>query len=126
MKKLKSIVLEFAERKESILYLVILIAVMGLLGWIVKDLALSSYSSSYIPIAPSTSIIFIVYSLLLFPNNIFTKSRISKIVTIVLTSFIGIFCLLIFLDYFLKFSWDIESLIIKVINISIQSDLILM
>jgi PAS domain S-box-containing protein len=113
MEKLKAIVHEYIKRKESFLFFVILIAGISLIGWVLKDFTLTAYSSSYIPIAPSTSIIFIIYSILLFSTNIFTKYRISKILSIVLTSVIGTFCLSIFLNYVLKFNWDIESLIIK-------------
>ncbi len=113
MEKLKAIFLDVIKKKESLLFCVILIACIALIGWVIKDFILTAYSSIYIPMPPSTAIIFIIFSILMYPSNIFIKSRIFKFTPIVLTTIIGAFCLLIFLNYFFKFSLDIESLIIK-------------
>jgi hypothetical protein len=47
-------------RKESLLFLILLIAGLSLLGWMFGKVILASLSSSFIPIAPSTAIIFIM------------------------------------------------------------------
>jgi PAS domain S-box-containing protein len=113
MERVKDFILDFVKKKESLLYCAILIAGISLIGWVVEDFVLTAFSSAYIPMAPITAIIFIFYSVYLFPSNRFTKSGGFKTASLITTIILGVLCLLIFLNYYIGFNLDIESIIIK-------------
>jgi PAS domain S-box-containing protein len=113
MKTIKSKVSQIINRKESLLFLILFVAGLSLIGWLSDKIFLSSFSSSYIPIAPSTAISFIVLSILILSNIYFEKVRILRSLSTVLVLLAGLFCFLIFLDYFFNFNWNIESIFVK-------------
>ena len=99
--------------KESLLFLILFIAGLSLLGWLFGKVILASVSSAFIPIAPSTAIIFIILSAGLLLQN---KFRESPIIQSFITAFIALvvlFCLNIFLVYLFNFTWEIENIFIK-------------
>ncbi len=105
--------LQILNRKEFPIYLVFLIAVMSLAGWLSGKMGLASYSMNYIPIAPANVLMLILLSVsFLFnmrkPNSGFISSLTKVIVILVV-----LFCLFILLNYEYGFSWDLEKLMVK-------------
>ena len=113
MNTVKSNFSQFIIRKESLVFLVLFIAGLSLLGWILGNLILASVSSAFIPIAPSTAIIFIILSSCLFLQNKFRESPAIQLFITVLVVLVVLFCLNIFLGYLFNFTWDIENIFIK-------------
>ncbi len=100
-------------RKAFLLYLLLLITGISLAGWLSGIKTLSSFSSAFIPIAPSTSVTFIILSIhfLLFIRYEKTRNYESGLTSLVVI--VGLFCLLLFFDYLFNFRWDIENIFIK-------------
>ncbi|RPH31836.1 MAG: PAS domain S-box protein [Bacteroidales bacterium] len=74
--------------------LIFLIGMLGFLGWASNALLLASYSDNFIPMAPDTSFIFLIFGLVLFTNSY--KSHIpiirtGTIITIAFLTFYGFF-----------------------------------
>jgi len=110
--KLFSLVQIF-KRKESLLFLVLFIAVFSLFGWLFGMITFTTFSEKYIPIAPSTAVIFIALCLLFLSHLYFRKSLFIQTVEALITIFVVLFCIEIVLDYFFNFSWDIENIFIS-------------
>ena len=108
----KSTFLQILKRKEALLFLIIFIAVLSLLGWLSGEIIIDSGSLIYIPIAPSTALLFFILSTLLILNLNFKKSRIIGSIIPPLFFLAALFCLLIILDYIFNFIWDIENIFI--------------
>jgi PAS domain S-box-containing protein len=113
MNTAKSTFFQIIKRKESLLFIILFIAGLSLLGWIFGKANLASISSAYIPIAPSTAIIFIILSGGLFHKNKIGKSHILQSFNTSLVALVVLFCLYIFLGYIFNFTWDIESIFVK-------------
>ena len=113
MNTIKSMFFQIIKRKESLLFLILFIAGLSLLGWIFGKVILASVSSAFIPIAPSTAIIFIILSSCLFLKNKIWESPIIQSFNTALIALVVLFCLNIFLGYLLNFTWDIENIFIK-------------
>jgi two-component system sensor histidine kinase/response regulator len=113
MNTAKSTFFQIIKRKESLILLILFLSGLSLLGWIFGKVILASISSAYIPIAPSTAIIFIILSSRLFLKNKIGESHIIQSFNTALVALVVLFCLNIFLGYLFKFTWDIENIFIK-------------
>jgi PAS domain S-box-containing protein len=113
MNTVKSIIFQILKRNETLLFLVLIIAGLSLFGWFSGKMDLATVSSTFIPIAPSSSLIFIIISILFFLPDKFEKSRINQSIIIAIVLLIILFSLNIFLDYIFNFPWDIEKVFIK-------------
>jgi two-component system sensor histidine kinase/response regulator len=100
------------KRKDSLLYVILLIAFMSLLGWLSGKMGLASYASKYIPMAPANVLILITLTIALLLKLKFEKSRLSFILTPAVL-FVVLFCLVILITYIFKFSWDIENIFVR-------------
>ena len=104
---------QIIKRKESLLFLILFIAGLSLIGWIFGKVILASVSSAFIPIAPSTAIIFIILSTCLFFINKKGKSSVIQLFNTALVALVVLFCLNVILGYLLNFTWVIENIFIK-------------
>ena len=93
------------------LFLVIAITGLSLLGWVLDHSIFSSFSTAYIPIAPSTAIVLLILSLFLLRRKCEEESWFSFVSLSIFIIFI--LCLYIFISYLLTIPWDIESIIIQ-------------
>jgi PAS domain S-box-containing protein len=101
------------KRKDSLLYVILLISFMSLIGWLSGKLGLASFSKISIPIAPTNVLILITLTIVFLLELKFEKSRLLSFITTPVVLFVVLFCLVILLTYILKFSWDIENIFIK-------------
>ena len=99
--------------KESPLILVFIISGLSLIGWLFGKFAYASFSLLYIPIAPSTALIFMLLCIFFVSSRIFPKSHIAQAVNTTVLTFVVLFCLVILLDYLFNFTWDVENIFIK-------------
>src|ERR1035437_3549358 len=113
MKIIDSTFIQLIKRKDLLLFLTIIIAGLSLFGWITGNMGLASYSIKYIPIAPSNAVILIILTVIFLVNFNFEGPRVSKTIVIPLLLLVTLLCLIIFLNYFFKFSGDIENVIVK-------------
>jgi PAS domain S-box-containing protein len=113
MNNVKSTVFHLIKRKESFLFLVLSIACLTLLGWILNNITLTSFSSGYIPISPVTAGTFIALSILLLININSDKSRLTKSFVTFSLIIIALFYSVIFLGFLFNFKPDIENSFIK-------------
>jgi PAS domain-containing protein len=102
----------FIKGKESLLYFVVVIAVLTLIGWLFNNIWLSSFSCKYKPTSPIVATTFIALSILLYLSIKTENSRLER--NIVTSSVIIIMILYgtIFLGYFLDFSMHIEKILV--------------
>jgi PAS domain S-box-containing protein len=109
---LKSTFIKIIKRKESPLFLVLFIAGLSLIGWLSGKMGLATYSLNFIPIPQLSVIILILLSILLgliqSEKSGFVKSATTPVVIL-----IALFSLYIFLNYFFKFTWEVEEIFIK-------------
>ncbi|HAQ18875.1 MAG TPA: hypothetical protein DCR40_06520, partial [Prolixibacteraceae bacterium] len=108
----KSLFFKIIKRKEILLFLVLLISGSSLLGWLFGKIIIASGSLKFIPIAPSTALLFFILSFILIVDFNFGKSRIIQSITPPVVLLVALFCLLIVLDYIFNFTWDIENIFI--------------
>jgi signal transduction histidine kinase len=113
MKTVKTTISQIIKRKESLLFMIIIIAGISLFGWVSGKLGLASFSLKYIPIPHSSAAVFIALSILFVIVINSEKSHLTKTTTTPIIIFIALFCLFIFLNFFLRFSQDIENVIVK-------------
>jgi len=111
MKNFITASIQFSKRKESLLFLIILITGLNLFGWLSGKMGLTSFSMKFIPIPHSSAVIFIALSVLFLVKMDFEKS--TLIISTVLLLIIAIYCSLIFLDFLFNFSWDVEIIFIR-------------
>lgn len=78
---------EFLKKIQGVI--IISIGLIGLIGWISNNILLASYNIGYIPMAPDTAILFVIFGLFLLAN--FYKSHIKSLsaLTISLISLYG-------------------------------------
>ena len=92
---------------------IIISASIGLLvsvGWLINETIITSIFSHYIPMAPSTSLLFILIgfiSLVILKNSKYSKYNYFCQLALY---FIGLFVVITFLDYFLGYIIDIEQI----------------
>ena len=113
MKTLISTFSKFVKRKDSLLLLVLLISGISLIGWLIDKVILASFLTNYIPVAPSTALLFITLSVIFLVNNKTEGSLIIKSIAFALLVLSVLFCLDIFLNYFFSFGWNIENIFIE-------------
>jgi PAS domain S-box-containing protein len=113
MKIINSTFIQLIKRKDLLLFLTLMTAGLSLVGWLTGNLSLASYSIKYIPIAPSNAVILITLTVIFLVNLNFEKSYVSKTIVIPLLLLVTLVCLVIFLNYFFKFTGDIENVIVK-------------
>ncbi len=113
MNSAKSYSFQILKRKETLLFFVTFVAGLSMLGWIFDNIPATSFSLNYIPIAPSTALIFAVLSIISVSNLLSKKSRLAHFGATAFITLIVLFCLNIFLDYIFDFSWDIENIFLK-------------
>ena len=113
MNTVKSTFFQIIKRKETLLFLVLFIAGISLIGWLLGKVIVASVLSDYIPIAPSTAVIFVILSILFLLNIKSEKIPFSKPIGITILILVVLFCLNVILDYLFNFSWDIENIFIK-------------
>jgi len=109
----KSSFFKIVKRKETPLFLIFIITGLGLFGWLFGNSIFTSFSLEYIPIAPSSTIIFIALSLMSLLNLNSVKSRIKQTIVSGSLILIGLYCFLIFLDHVFNFPWDVEKFFIS-------------
>jgi len=63
MNTVKSTIFQIIKRKESLIFLILFIAGLSLFGWLFDLMSLSSFSPKYIPIPPSSVVMFITLSI---------------------------------------------------------------
>ena len=110
----KSAFVHLIKRKESFLFLLLFIASLSLLGWLFGNIRITSFSLKYIPIPPSSVVMFITLSIFLLINSDNEKSRLTKSLTTIFVIIDAFYCGLIFLEYLFSLTWDIEYILIKI------------
>ncbi len=113
MNNVKSTFFQIIKRKESFLFLILLISGIGLFGWLSGKMGLASFSLKYLPIPHSSAVVFIALSILFFININFEKSQLIKSLVTLSAIIIAFYCSLIFLDFLFNFTWDVENIFIK-------------
>jgi PAS domain S-box-containing protein len=113
MKNEKPAFPQILKRKESLLFLVLFIAGLSLVGWLIGKIIIASVFINYIPIAPSSALIFIILSILFLLNNKFEKSRLTQPVEIIVIAVVILFCLNVLLSHLLNLTWDFENIFVK-------------
>jgi PAS domain S-box-containing protein len=88
-----------------------LIGVLGFLGWATGMGELASFHALYLPISLDTSIVFVVFGLIVLFHVRFQFSRRSKIVVSLLIAIISIYGLLKFAEYFLNVDLTFENIL---------------
>lgn len=97
---------------EILISIVIIIAAIGLFGWITNDLFFAQISELYIPIAPSTAVSFTVLSIVLLLLIKRPEIKIIRSICIGLLVISIVFFSIIIIDYIFTFPWDIEEIFI--------------
>jgi PAS domain S-box-containing protein len=81
--------------------IIILISILALVGWLFDLPVFSSFKKEFIPMAPLTALIFILYGLFLaFEENL--VSEVQKKIVVIFISILSVYCVLHFIAYFLK------------------------
>ena len=101
------------KRKESLLYVILLIVILTLVGWLSGNLGLASFSSTYIPIAPANVLLLISLNSAFLLKLKSDNSKLLELITNLVVLFVVIFCVLVLLMYLFRFSWDIEKVFVK-------------
>jgi hypothetical protein len=78
MNTVKSTFSQILRRKELLLFLIPIIAVIGLFGWLSGKMGLASFLSTSIPIPPGSAIFFIILCVFLLININLEQSRLPK------------------------------------------------
>jgi len=113
MRDKKSAILQILTRRESILFIVLILAVQSLFGWLLDEPAFTSFSPDYIPIAPATALMFLILCMVFFSDIYFGKYPFAKFYAKSLTVLTVLICLEIFLERVFSFPWDIENVFIR-------------
>ena len=109
----KSTFFQILLRKETPLFLIFIITGLALFGWLFGISIFTSFSLEYIPIAPSSTVMFITLSVLSLLNSNSGKSRTVQTITSLSLVVIALYCFLIFLDHLFNFPWDLEKFFIS-------------
>ncbi|MDP3352728.1 MAG: hypothetical protein Q8S44_03190, partial [Flavobacteriaceae bacterium] len=96
----------------KLLAIVVLVAILGLVGWTSNWSVLTSFSKNFVPIAPLAAVLFIftsiTYSSLYLKNNKLIKLLAYPL--LILTLFLALFNLV---DFFLIPGWDFEKIFFR-------------
>lgn len=101
-------IVQLIKRKELSLFLIHIIALTGLYGWHSGRIVLASYSLKYIPIAPANIAIIILLTTVFLIKLKAAHTGPVRMITDILVLILALFCLTVFLQYWLSLSWDIE------------------
>lgn len=108
----KSAIPEVLKRKDLLLFFVFFISGISILGWIFNEIILTSVSSKFIPIAPSTALQFFILSSILIIKYNFKKSIISISFTSPMVILVALFSIIVLFRYLFNYTWDIENIFI--------------
>ena len=97
----------------KLLLIVLLIVILGLVGWSFDWMFLTNVSKSFIPMAPLTSILFLFSgtAYILFLKKV--SSSTTKIIAHFLTYFSLILLTIVLVDTIFKLNWNIENVFVK-------------
>ncbi len=109
----KSAFFQLIKRKESLLFLIMFFAGISLVGWLSGNNHISSFSARYIPIAPSSLVLFISLAFLFMINNKTRISHLIKSLSLIIILIDAVYCGIIFLEYYFNLTWDIEYILLK-------------
>jgi PAS domain S-box-containing protein len=112
MKSDKSGLFQTVRRKDILLFPILFIVSLGLLGWLFDEIVYASASSKFIPIAPSTALIFFIFSGLLILYGNFRRAPIVQSIITPLVLLVVLYCLAVLSDNIFDFWWDIENIFI--------------
>ena len=113
MNTVKSTFFQIIKRKESLLFIVLIISGISFCGWLFDNIALASFSLKYKPISPIIAVTFIVLSILIYITLNFEKSRLTKSLVTLLFIIITIFYFIVVLGYLFNFAHGIENVFVK-------------
>ena len=91
----------------------LLIAGISLIGWLSGSSHVASFSMKYIPIAPSSLVMFITLAVLFLINIKIDKSQLIKSLLTIFIIIDAVYCGIIFLEYLFKLTWNVEYILIK-------------
>ncbi len=97
----------FLEGQVSLMYLVIIVSVTGLIGWVARGIGLLENSFVLFPIPHLSALIFIALAVFLL---IYLKTEIPSYVSTIFLISVSVFCLYMFLNFFFHFAYDIEKI----------------
>lgn len=103
---------QLVTRKDWPLILVILIAGISLVGWLAGKTIIASISKTFIPVAPSTSVLFLILSILFLVNKNSPKNRFKQLIILCFVTLSAFFSFLILIEFLLKLNIDIENIFI--------------
>jgi signal transduction histidine kinase len=109
----KSAFFNLIKRKESLLFFVLFIAGISLIGWLSGNNHIASFSMKYLPIAPSSLVMFITLVILFLIDNKIGKSELTISLSTIAIIIDAVYCGIIFLEYLFNLTWDIEYILIK-------------
>jgi PAS domain S-box-containing protein len=112
MKTLYKKFLNGIKRKDSLLYLVLLIVFLSLMGWLSGNLGLASLSTTSIPIAPANVLVLISLTSAYLLKLKFDNTKLQGLTTLIVFVVV-LFCVLVLSDYLFNFSWDLEKVFIR-------------
>ena len=113
MSKIESTLFQILKSKKLLLYILLIIPALAFFGWLSGNMLLASYSSSYIPIAPSSIVLTGILITLTLLSVKFEKVRFFQIASTALILFIVLLCINILIQYFFGFSIDVEKVLLK-------------
>jgi PAS domain S-box-containing protein len=113
MSTVKPILFQIIKRKESLLFLVLFLAGVSLVSGLFGYIHLTAGSPDYIPIAPSSAVMFITLSVLLLISINLNNSQITLSLVAFFVIIDVIYCSFIFLQYLFNLNWNIEYILIK-------------
>ncbi len=113
MNPIKSSFFQFINRKESLLFIVVIVTGITICGWLFDNTALASFSLKYNPISPIIAVTFIVLSILIYLNLNFEKSRLTKSFVTLLFIILTIFYFIVVLGYIFNFAQGVENVFVK-------------
>ena len=116
MNTVKTTIFQIIKRKESLLFLVLIIAGITLCGWLFDNIALTSFSLKYKPISPIIALTFIALSIHIYIFLNFEKSRLTKSLVTSIFIIITLLYSIIILGYVFNFANDIENIVVKNAN----------
>jgi PAS domain S-box-containing protein len=90
--------------------IVIAIGLLALIGWLFSIPVLSSISGRFIPMAPASAFVFILYGLF-FTNSTYLLDNGRKKYLVVIVSILSIYCSLQFIEYFLKVDLTLDTIL---------------
>jgi len=109
----KSAFFHLIKGKESLLFFVLFIAGISLIGWLSGNNHIASFSMKYLPIAPSSLVMFITLVILFLIDNKIGKSELTISLSTIAIIIDAVYCGIIFLEYLFNLTWDIEYILIK-------------